>query len=105
MNKRFWIVYIILLSTTSTLLIRQFTITKNLWLLPLIAFLSLSAFYGYYRLFAMGQIGISYALITGSVILLVALGAKYFYGETWTGWTILGLALIIGGILVLGLKR
>lgn len=105
MNKLFWFVYIIIISTISTLLIRQLTITKNLWILALIVVLSLAYFWGIYRLFSYGEVGVSYALITGSVILLVALGAKYFYKEAWSGWTLLGLALIISGIFVLGLFK
>ena len=102
MNRWFWIVFIIILSTITTLLIRQLTITKNLWLLALIGTISLIVFAGYYNLFSQGQVGVSYALITGSIILLVALGAKYLYKETWSSWTLLGLALIVVGIFVLG---
>ena len=102
MYRWFWIVYIVLLSTAATLLIRKLTLNFNWWILVLIGVLSLLAFYGYYKLFSMGQVGASYALITGSVIVLVALGARYFFKETWTVWTIVALSLIVGGILVLG---
>ena len=102
MSRWFWIIYIIILSAIATLLIRRLSIQFSWITLILIGALSLLAFYGYYKLFAMGQVGVSYALITGSVIVLVALGARYFFKETWTVWTIVGLGLVVGGILALG---
>ena len=100
----FWILYIIALSTASTLLIKTFTTRRNFGILVLIILFSLLSFYGYYKLFSSGGVGVPYAIITGAVIVTVAVGAALFYKEKFTWWTVLGMVLIVSGIIVLGWK-
>ena len=96
-----WILIIAVSTAVQILLIRQFTITQN-WVLVVPYFLlSLLSLWSYYMLFRTGEVGIGYAIITGSAVVLVALGGFVFFGERFTWRDILGIALIVTGVILL----
>lgn len=99
----YWIVVIItvLSSVGSLLLLRLFTINRNWWILALAGVLSIILLLGYFWLFRLGSIGITYGIITGTAVALLALGEVIFFKEKLAWTDLLALGLIIGGVILL----
>lgn len=99
----FWIILTVLVTAAYLLLFRQFTIDHNFyWFIPIII-LGIISFYGYYRLFSAGRVGVTYGLLTGSIVVLVAIGGVLFFSERLTWLNILALGLIVLGAILLAL--
>ncbi len=104
MEKWFWFILTVIVSTVYLLLFRQFTIDHNyLWFLPIILLGAIS-FYGYYKLFSMGDVGSTYGILTGSIVVLVALGGILFFHESFTALKAIALAIIVLGVLLLSIS-
>lgn len=97
----FWLVAVVVTSVVYLLLFRQFTIDHNwAWFIPIFVLGAIS-FYGYYKVFSAGDIGASYGIMTGAIVVLVALGSAFFFGEQFSLMKILALGLIILGVALL----
>lgn len=99
----FWIVIVVVTSVAYLLLFRQFTIDHNwAWFIPIL-FLGVISFYAYYKVFSAGDIGATYGIMTGSIVVLVAIGSAFFFSEQFIPMKILALALIILGVVLLAM--
>lgn len=101
MSKWFWIVFTLITTLAYLLLFRQLA-NKQQWglLIPILLLAAASA-YGYYVLFTMGNVGVAYGILTGSLVLLMALAGVLFYHEHPTMISWLGLILIVLGVVLL----
>lgn len=96
-----WLIITVVVSVAYLLLFRQFTISHNWWIVVLIAILGAISIYGYYKVFSQGQIGVNYGIMTGSIVVLIALGGLIFFKEQLTPLSVLALGLIVSGVILL----
>lgn len=101
MSLLFWLIVSIITSVSYLLLFRQFTITHHWAILLLVLLLGAISVYANYRIFSRGQIGMSYGIMTGAIVVLVALGGLLFFQEQLTPTSLLGLGLIVLGVVLL----
>lgn len=105
MSKWLWVIFTLSVSVIYLLLFRELSKRgiDGWWLLIPIGILALLSFYGYYVLFSMGDIGVMYGIITGSLVLMMALAGVLFYHEHLTTFSWIGLILIVIGVVLLSL--
>ena len=103
MNNWSWLIFTIIVSVLYLLLFKRLSQYNQWYLLIPISILGLLSLYGYYKLFKQNGLGITYAILTGSIIVLIALLSSLFYHEHLTLINYLGIASIVLGIILLNL--
>ncbi len=76
---------------------------RKAWIAPVVA-AYLASFYLLWLTLALGMpVGIAYGVWTACGVALVAVIARYVFGDPLTGRMLVGIALIIGGVLAIEL--
>jgi multidrug transporter EmrE-like cation transporter len=99
-----WSLSAAFVSTSYFFLIKYYVANKNPLILISVVALELLVIYLYYKSLEHTRSGIMYAIINGLSVMLGAMIAVVVFGESLKVQDIVGIALIIGGILLVGKK-
>ncbi|TPG33850.1 DMT family transporter [Mycolicibacterium hodleri] len=76
---------------------------KKVWIVPVVVGY-LASFYLLWLTLSLGmRVGIAYGVWTACGVALVAVFARYLFGDPLTGKMLIGIALVIGGVLTIEL--
>jgi multidrug transporter EmrE-like cation transporter len=99
-----WSLAAAFVSTVYFFLIKYYANNQEMWILATVVALELLVIFLYYKSLQQTRSGIMYSIINGfSVILGVAI-AIGFFNESMSGQDMLGIAIIIVGIILVGKK-
>jgi len=99
----FWLILVVLTTVAYILLFRQWAISRQWWIWIPIIVLAVISLYGYYQILSTGQLGVVYAIATGSIIALLTIGSVLIFHERPTLLSWIGLFLLIVGVTFLAI--
>ena len=103
MSKLLWIIFTLVVTIAYLILFRLFAEGTQMWVLIPLLILAIASAYGYYVIFTLGDVGVAYGILTGILVLFMALAGVFFYHEQPTLISWIGLILIVLGVILLAI--